>query len=312
MENNSTKLIIVPGQRDDLRTFVDIAVNAFDGDPNYAIQLQGRGYTMTEFMRDTLQDDMDRHTAHTIKAVDVDITSGEDRTSGEDKTSVEGKTSGEIIGLCVIDFHNMDRPPFPQDTTTFPSPTTETQSSKGSTLPTSTSSSNPTEDKQEHEEEDNNAVPSEQKSQRKSESSLVPLVAEDKQEQEEDTNAGSSDEHSQLESEPTDPIDKLTATEVAFIKKWKRELRRHKVPSLSIGDLYVDPAHQRRGVGSTLVKMGFDVVSELEVDLDEYAPSPPPADKGYEDNKWGKYTFRYMVYGTLPEELSGVFAPKHN
>jgi hypothetical protein len=39
-------------------------------------------------------------------------------------------------------------------------------------------------------------------------------------------------------------------------------------------------------------KFGFKVVGELDVDLDEYAPSPPE-DEGM-GGMWGRYVIRYM------------------
>ncbi|KAK3369321.1 hypothetical protein B0T24DRAFT_632354 [Lasiosphaeria ovina] len=91
--------------------------------------------------------------------------------------------------------------------------------------------------------------------------------------------------------------------------------------------LSVSPAFQRRGVGAALLKWGTDLVDAsdafawvhssagawpayekagfktvrtLDVDLDEYAPVPAPADR-FEGGRWGHYVFRYMVYGTPPE-----------
>jgi len=95
---------------------------------------------------------------------------------------------------------------------------------------------------------------------------------------------------------------------------------------LFIIGLYVSPGFQKRGVGSALLKwgtdlvdfhgvfawvhssdgawrvyerVGFRTVKTLEVDLDEYAPVPAPKER-YEGGKWGRYCFRYMVYGAVP------------
>ncbi|KAF7324039.1 Acyl-CoA N-acyltransferase [Mycena kentingensis (nom. inval.)] len=84
-----------------------------------------------------------------------------------------------------------------------------------------------------------------------------------------------------------------------------------------VTSIVVAPAHEGRGVGYMLVKtgmehadedgvniwvqasekafhlfkkQGFEVLGELDVDLDEYAITPPPNG----EEKWGHYVFRYM------------------
>ena len=85
--------------------------------------------------------------------------------------------------------------------------------------------------------------------------------------------------------------------------------------------LSVDPKHQRKGVGSALLKWGadradelgvftwvhssemawkayekagFEVQGTLDLDLDEWAPRPPPVEEEGEGAKWGRYVCRYM------------------
>ncbi|KAI1843337.1 hypothetical protein JX266_010511 [Neoarthrinium moseri] len=85
----------------------------------------------------------------------------------------------------------------------------------------------------------------------------------------------------------------------------------------------VDPSYQGQGVGSLLMdqatekadmfglsiwvhsseagwpfyaKHGFKEVERLTLDLDEWAPGPPPKDGVFGDReKWGEYIFRYMA-----------------
>jgi hypothetical protein len=40
-------------------------------------------------------------------------------------------------------------------------------------------------------------------------------------------------------------------------------------------------------------KFGFEVVGELDLNLDDFAAGPPPEGLG-KDGKWGHYVFRYM------------------
>ncbi|KND93315.1 hypothetical protein TOPH_02087 [Tolypocladium ophioglossoides CBS 100239] len=56
--------------------------------------------------------------------------------------------------------------------------------------------------------------------------------------------------------------------------------------------------HSSEPVWRMYEKSGFQIIRALDIDLDEYAPMPPP----YEgpDAKWGHYVFRYMKY--LPKK----------
>jgi hypothetical protein len=99
--------------------------------------------------------------------------------------------------------------------------------------------------------------------------------------------------------------------------------------------LIVASEYQGRGVGSALVrwgtdlcdkhgvfawvhssepawpmyaKSGFEVVRTLDVNLDEYAPAPPPIEEG-PGAVWGHYVFRYMKHfpeGGIKQSLDGV------
>jgi len=107
------------------------------------------------------------------------------------------------------------------------------------------------------------------------------------------------------------------------------------VKCIYVVGLSVSPDFQRRGVGSALLKWGTDLIDghkgafswvhssagawpayeragfrtirTLDVDLDEYAPVPAPEER-YPGGKWGRYMFRYMVYGTPPHVPSYVLA----
>ncbi|KAG6015232.1 hypothetical protein E4U54_003951 [Claviceps lovelessii] len=119
-----------------------------------------------------------------------------------------------------------------------------------------------------------------------------------------------------------DPIGRLQTLTGADLEKWMEEVMPEGARCLYIIGLSVSPKHQGRGVGSALLRWGtricedknvfawvhssepawqmyeragFQVVRVLDVDLDEYAPTPPPREEG-PDAKWGHYVFRYMTY----------------
>ncbi|KAK3360653.1 putative GNAT family acetyltransferase [Lasiosphaeria hispida] len=128
--------------------------------------------------------------------------------------------------------------------------------------------------------------------------------------------------------ETDDPIARLERYTSRDLKEWMGTIMPEGVSCLFVIGLSVSPDFQRRGVGSALLKWGTDIadahdgafawvhssagawrayekagfrtVRTLDVDLDEYAPVPAPADR-YEGGKWGRYVFRYMVYGTPPQ-----------
>ncbi|OAA59714.1 Acyl-CoA N-acyltransferase [Niveomyces insectorum RCEF 264] len=124
----------------------------------------------------------------------------------------------------------------------------------------------------------------------------------------------------------TDPIQRLQALTNADMNAWMAEVMPEGARCLFVIGLAVAPAYQGRGVGRALLrwgtdvcdargafawvhssepawamyaKSGFEVVRSLDVDLDEYAPMPPPNEGP--DAKWGHYVFRYMKY--LPKYL---------
>jgi GNAT superfamily N-acetyltransferase len=111
-------------------------------------------------------------------------------------------------------------------------------------------------------------------------------------------------------------IDELDEWESADMKRWQKVLMPEGSRCIIITGLHVAPTAQRQGVGSALVKWatdeadgrgvymwvhssegafrvyeknGFDVVGTLDVDMDAYAPGPPP-----EGGNWGRYLIRYM------------------
>jgi GNAT superfamily N-acetyltransferase len=130
-------------------------------------------------------------------------------------------------------------------------------------------------------------------------------------------------------TDPDDPVARLVKLTDADLEHWSKTVMPSGTACLFVIGLSVSPAFQRRGVGSALLKWGTDLadagstfawvhssagawrayakagfktIRTLDVDLDEYAPVPAPADR-FEGGKWGHYVFRYMVYGTLPKEL---------
>lgn len=122
-----------------------------------------------------------------------------------------------------------------------------------------------------------------------------------------------------------DSIDRLHALEDNDMQYWLSNMISPGVPCMIIVGLIVAPSYQSRGIGSALIqygnsiadklglciwvhsshqayeaygKFGFEVMRELDVDLDEYAPRGPRdgeevmGEKG--TGKWGRYVIRYM------------------
>jgi GNAT superfamily N-acetyltransferase len=121
-------------------------------------------------------------------------------------------------------------------------------------------------------------------------------------------------------SERIAKLEKTTSDHLdAFMKKTMPEGTR----CMFLGGITIDPSFQGQGVGSELLrwgtqqadrlgvfcwvhssqagssifeKHGFETVDTLTLDLDEYAIGPPPKGGVFgEMEKWGEYTFRYMV-----------------
>lgn len=121
--------------------------------------------------------------------------------------------------------------------------------------------------------------------------------------------------------EDTDPIKRLEDYINADMNAWMEEVMPEGTRCIYIIDISVAPNHQGRGVGKRLLrwgmrfcdergvfawvhssqgawkmyeKSGFQIIRELDVDMDEYAPVPPPNEGP--GAKWGHCVFRYMKY----------------
>ena len=117
-----------------------------------------------------------------------------------------------------------------------------------------------------------------------------------------------------------DIIRRLEAMTDADMKHWMETLMPEGTKCMFVVTLAVAPKFQSQGVGSALLKwgtdtadkfgvfawvhsseaawktyekVGFEVVGTLDVDLDAWAPAPPPKEEG-EGAIWGHYVFRYM------------------
>lgn len=138
-----------------------------------------------------------------------------------------------------------------------------------------------------------------------------------------DVKEGVSESPTATETHPenTDPIKHLEALTDADLHAWMTEVMPEGTRCIYVIGLSVSPRYQGQGVGSALLrfgidfcnregvfawvhssepawrmyeKSGFQTVRSLDIDLDEYAPMPPP-NEGTEA-KWGHYVFRYMKY----------------
>ena len=129
------------------------------------------------------------------------------------------------------------------------------------------------------------------------------------------------EEQNPKEASSDNPITRLIAMQDADMQSWLEEVMPEGTRCMYVVGLSISPQYQRRGAGSALLQWGTDVcdqlgifawvhsselawkmyekrgfrtVRELDCDLDEYAPGPPP-DEG-PDAKWGHYVLRYMKY----------------
>ena len=148
------------------------------------------------------------------------------------------------------------------------------------------------------------------------------------------------------EKKDSDPIARLEALTSQDFKRWMEAImpepekgntknNKPKVSCLFVIGLYVSPGFQRRGVGSALLSWGTDLVDlrgddcfawvhssagawlvyekagfrtarTLDVDLDAYAPAAAVGRGREKGGRWGRYVFRYMVYGSLPEGVGAM------
>jgi GNAT superfamily N-acetyltransferase len=120
------------------------------------------------------------------------------------------------------------------------------------------------------------------------------------------------------EGEEEDSVNRLEAMTDADMKHWMETLMPPGTQCMFVVSLSVSPEFQGRGVGGGLLRWGtdtadrfgvfiwvhssesawrtyakhdFEVVGTLDVDLDAWAPRPPPEGDG---DLWGRYVFRYM------------------
>ena len=128
------------------------------------------------------------------------------------------------------------------------------------------------------------------------------------------------EEEEDEEEERGDSVNQLEEMTDADMKHWMETLMPPGTKCMFVVSLSVSPEFQGRGVGSGLLKWGtdtadkfgvfiwvhssesawttyakhdFEVVGTLDVDLDAWAPRPPPKEEG-EGAVWGHYVFRYM------------------
>jgi GNAT superfamily N-acetyltransferase len=125
---------------------------------------------------------------------------------------------------------------------------------------------------------------------------------------------------SEEKKKATEMIDRLKDMEEEDMQRWQKILMPPGSLCIIITGLAVSPRFQHNGVGAALVKWGtnladkfgvfmwvhsseasyrvyaksgFEVVGTLEIDLDAWAPAPPPMEEG-EGAVWGRYVVRYM------------------
>lgn len=122
--------------------------------------------------------------------------------------------------------------------------------------------------------------------------------------------------HAEKDERAKNLIKSLDEWESADMNHWQEVLMPQGSKCIIINGLQVAPAAQGKGVGGAIVRWateeadkrgvymwvhssaaafkvyernGFDVVGTLDVDMDAYAPAPPP-----EGGNWGRYLIRYM------------------
>lgn len=130
-----------------------------------------------------------------------------------------------------------------------------------------------------------------------------------------------SKDYAKTDSPDLDPLAQLEDITSSHLADYQKRVMPEGTRCMYVVSITVHPKHQGRGVGSALIrkgtqradaegvfcwvhssehgapvfrKCGFEVDDSLELDLDAWAGKmdiDPPAG----DDKWGKYTFRYMV-----------------
>jgi GNAT superfamily N-acetyltransferase len=135
-----------------------------------------------------------------------------------------------------------------------------------------------------------------------------------------------NDNGQELLTEADKAIAKLEEMESKDMEYWENVLMPPDSKCLIIMGVSVDPKHQRKGIGAALLKWGtdqadkhgvfmwvhssemaweayanagFEVAGTLDVDLDSWAPAPPPKEEG-EGSIWGHYVIRYMKRPARP------------
>lgn len=143
----------------------------------------------------------------------------------------------------------------------------------------------------------------------------------DTEDKKDNTDEPVQEEKEENEEKEADGVKRLVALTDKDMKDFMEETMPAGTKCLYIIGLTVSPKYQGRGVGSALLRWGTDVCDErgvfawvhssagawkmyekggfeiaktLKIDLDEYAPCPPPNEGP--DAKWGEYVFRYMKY----------------
>lgn len=136
----------------------------------------------------------------------------------------------------------------------------------------------------------------------------------------------------QLPAVENDPIKRLVALTDADFARWMTDVMPPGTRCIYVVGLSVTPRFQGRGVGSVLLrwgtrlcderrvfawvhssepawrvydKAGFRTARTLDVDLDAYAPMPPPGEGP--EAQWGHYVFRYMLYKPPGVGCSGLY-----
>ncbi|KAJ4298834.1 hypothetical protein N0V90_004076 [Kalmusia sp. IMI 367209] len=168
----------------------------------------------------------------------------------------------------------------------------------------------------------------EEKIPRKGPSDEPPPTEEEHEDQNEDNAV--KEEIQRKEDGKKKGIDRLHEIEDDDMKNMMAELMPPGTSCMFFIGLIVDPSHQSHGVGSALIeygnaiadrlniftwvhssdqawkayaKFGFDIVKELDIELDEYAPTAPGekwakklegTGEGVTKEKWGHYVIRYM------------------